>query len=49
VRAFEDGLLATLRGQHADLLEAIRSSKDLSDDSASKLKGIVEDFTKAFA
>ena len=26
------GLLATLRGKHADILEAIRSSRDLSDD-----------------
>ena len=31
------------------LLEAIRSSKDLSDDSAGKLKAIVEGYTKSFA
>jgi F-type H+/Na+-transporting ATPase subunit alpha len=49
VRAFEDGLLAVLRSQHADLLEAIRSSKDLSDDSAAKLKSVVETFAKSFA
>jgi F-type H+-transporting ATPase subunit alpha len=49
VRAFEDGLLATLRGQHMDLLDAIRTSKDLSDDSAAKLKNIVADYTKSFA
>ncbi|ACL62119.1 F0F1 ATP synthase subunit alpha [Methylobacterium nodulans] len=48
VRAFEDGLLATLRGKHADLLEAIRASKDLSDESAAKLKGVVEAFAKSF-
>jgi F-type H+-transporting ATPase subunit alpha len=49
VRAFEDGLLSTLRGKHADLLNAIRDSKDLSDDSAKKLKEVVEGFAKSFA
>ena len=34
VRAFEDGLLALMRTQHADILEAIRTSRDLSDDMA---------------
>ncbi|MFE1602673.1 F0F1 ATP synthase subunit alpha [Methylobacterium sp. ID0610] len=48
VRAFEDGLLAMLRGKHADLLETIRSSKDLSDESAAKLKSVVETFAKSF-
>ena len=33
VRAFEDGLLAYLRSKNAELLETIRSSRDLSDDS----------------
>ena len=49
VRAFEDGLLALLRSQHVALLDAIRTSKDLSDDSAAKLKGVVEGYTKSFA
>src|SRR3974390_2013356 len=49
VKAFEDGLLTLLRTQHGDLLEAIRSSKDLSDDSAAKLKSVVEGFAKSFA
>ncbi|RTL50033.1 MAG: F0F1 ATP synthase subunit alpha [Bradyrhizobiaceae bacterium] len=49
VRAFEDGLLSLLRGKHADLLNAIRDSKDLSDDSAAKLKSVVEGFAKTFA
>jgi F-type H+-transporting ATPase subunit alpha len=49
VRAFEDGLLALLRTSHNDLLEAIRTSKDLSDDSAAKLKSVVEGFAKTFA
>jgi len=49
VRAFEDGLLALLRTSHADLLEAIRASKDLSDDSAGKLKTLVSNYAKNFA
>ena len=49
VRAFEDGLLALLRGKHADILESIRASRDLSDETAAKLKGAVEGFAKSFA
>ena len=49
VRAFEDGLLSLLRGKHVDLLNAIRDSKDLSDDSATKLKSVVDGFAKSFA
>ena len=49
VRAFEDGLLALLRSQHNEILENIRSSKDLSDDTAAKLKAVVENFSKSFA
>ncbi len=48
VRAFEDGLLSTLRTKHADLLDTIRSSKELSADSGAKLKGVVESFAKSF-
>jgi len=49
VRAFEDGLLGTLRGQHADLLKAISDSRDLDDATAGKLKGVVESYAKTFA
>jgi F-type H+-transporting ATPase subunit alpha len=49
VRAFEDGLLSLLRGQHADILKAIRESRDLSDDTAAKLKNAVEGYAKTFA
>ena len=38
VSPFEDGLLSTLRSKHADLLESIRSSKDLPSDAEAKLK-----------
>ncbi|WP_353186851.1 F0F1 ATP synthase subunit alpha [Bosea sp. (in: a-proteobacteria)] len=49
VRAFEDGLLALVRSKHADLLNEIGTSKDLSDANAAKLKDIVEGFAKSFA
>src|SRR5450432_3208453 len=49
VRAFEDGLLSTLRSKHADLLDSVRTSRDLSDDTAGKLKTVVEAFTKTLA
>ena len=49
VRAFQDGLLASLKSKNASLLDAIRTSKDLSDDSAKQLKDAVEAFAKSFA
>ncbi|MGL4495195.1 MAG: F0F1 ATP synthase subunit alpha [Beijerinckiaceae bacterium] len=48
VRAFEDGLLAKLRSE-GTILDAIRASKDLSDEVAGKLKSLVESFAKSFA
>ncbi len=47
VKAFEEGLLGKLRSEGA-ILEAIRSSKDLSDDTAGKLKAAVESFAASF-
>jgi F-type H+-transporting ATPase subunit alpha len=49
VRAFEDGLLTTLRQKNADILESIRSSRDLDDATAGKLKGVVDAYAKTFA
>lgn len=49
MKAFEDGLLSLLRGKHVDILNAIRDSRDLSDDSAAKLKSAVDGFAKTFA
>src|ERR1700712_2855928 len=49
VRAFEDGLLATLRGKGADILESIRASKDLPGDTEAKLKDLVVSYAKNFA
>ena len=49
VRAFEDGLLALLRASHTGLLDAIRGSKDLSNEFGAKLKSIVDAYAKNFA
>ena len=49
IKAFEDGLLAHIRSKHADILDAVRKSSDLSDDVALKLKSAVESFAKSFA
>jgi F-type H+-transporting ATPase subunit alpha len=49
VKAFEEGLLAHVRGKHADILETIRTSRDFSDETAGKLKAAVEAFAKTFA
>jgi F-type H+-transporting ATPase subunit alpha len=49
VRAFEEGLLGHVRSRHPEILEDIRTSRDLSDDNGAKLKGAVESFAKSFA
>ena len=48
VRAFEDGLLALMRGKHADILESIRASRDLPGDVEAKLKDAVVSYAKSF-
>ena len=48
VRAFESGLLTLLRTKHADLLDSIRKSGDLSKDDEAKLKDAVEGYAKSF-
>ena len=49
VRDFEQGLLTTIRGKNADILEDIRKSGDLSDATAGKLKAAVDGYAKSFA
>jgi F-type H+/Na+-transporting ATPase subunit alpha len=49
VRAFEDGLLGTLRTKHADVLTDIRDSRDLSEATTKKLKDVVDAYAKTFA
>src|SRR6202165_3485478 len=49
VHAFEEGLLSLMRGKHVDILNTIRDTRDLSDDTAAKLKAVVEGYTKTCA
>ena len=49
VLPFEAGLLSTLRSKNPDILEAIRSSNDLTDATAGKLKAVVDAFAASFA
>ncbi len=49
VKPFEDGLLATLRSKHPEVLEAIRTSRDLTDETSAKLKAAVDAFAARFA
>ena len=49
VRPFEDGLLSFLRAKNPDILEAIRSSGDLTNDVEAKLKSAVEAYAATFA
>ncbi len=49
VRDFEHGLLNLLRSKHADILDAIRTSKELSSETGDKLKSVVDGFAKTFA
>ena len=46
---FEEQFLTEMRGKHQDVLDAIRSEKKLSDDLETKLKGILDAFTKSFS
>ena len=49
VRAFEEGLLQDLRGRGKDILEAIRTSREISADTDKKLEAFIGDFSQAFA
>lgn len=49
VGKFEAGLLASLRSEHKDVLDAIRDQKAISDEIKGKLKAAIEAFAKNFA
>jgi F-type H+-transporting ATPase subunit alpha len=49
VREFEDGLLRLMRDKHTDILDSIRSEKQITDAMAPKLKAAVDAYAKAFA
>ncbi|MDP6571127.1 MAG: F0F1 ATP synthase subunit alpha [Candidatus Marinimicrobia bacterium] len=48
VREFETGLLDHLKANHADILESIKSTGEISDETGEKLKAAIEDFKKGF-
>jgi F-type H+-transporting ATPase subunit alpha len=49
VRAFEEGLLTTVRSKNTDILEDVRKTGDLTDATAAKLKGVVDGYARTFA
>ncbi len=49
VTAFESQLLADIRANHADILDAIRDEKVVSDETDAKLRKVMEEFAKTFA
>jgi F-type H+/Na+-transporting ATPase subunit alpha len=49
VRKFEDGLLRLMREEHGEVLDAIRTQKEISDDTGRQLKAAVDAYAKAFA
>jgi len=49
VGRFEDEFLRSVRSNNADILDAIRTEKAVSDATEAKLKAAVESFAKAFA
>jgi len=49
VTRFEEMMIADLRANHADILKAIRESRDFSDDSKKALSAALDKFTKTFA
>jgi F-type H+-transporting ATPase subunit alpha len=49
VGRFEAELLRAMRGKHADVLETLRSEKQISPATETKLKAILDEFSKSFA
>ncbi len=49
VGKFEEGLLASLRTEHKDVLDGIRKEKAITDDLKAKLKAAIDAFAKSFA
>ena len=46
---FEAGFLALMKSKHADVLQAIRDEKTISDATEKKLRGILDAYVKSFA
>jgi F-type H+-transporting ATPase subunit alpha len=49
VREFEQGLLTLMRSEHQDLLDAIRTKAEMTDEIRDNLKVILDAYAKNFA
>ena len=49
VSAFEQGLLEKVHGSHSEILDAVRSEKQLSDTTEAALKKVVDEYSASFA
>ncbi len=49
VGRFEEELLRFIREEHGEILDSIRESRELTDETRDKLKAAVDKFAKAFA
>ncbi len=49
VRRFESGLLGAMRARHKDVLDGIRTQKQLTPELEGKLKAAIDAFAKSFA
>ena len=48
VTRFEAGLLSEIRANHGDILDAIRETQEISEDTEARLKAAIESFAKTF-
>jgi F-type H+-transporting ATPase subunit alpha len=48
VGPFEQGLLRLVRDSHGDLLEALRTKKEVTEEIGAQLKSVVDDYAKSF-
>jgi F-type H+-transporting ATPase subunit alpha len=49
INRFEQGLLSRMRGQHKDILDGIRTQKQLTPELEGKLKSVLDSYTASFA
>ena len=49
VTRFEAGLLEDIRANGGEILDAIRTEKDISEDTEEKLKVFLDSYTKTFS
>jgi F-type H+-transporting ATPase subunit alpha len=49
INRFEAGLLAEIRGKHADILDSIRKEREITKPVDDKLSGVVAAFAKSFS